>query len=96
MASKTPKKLDFIHLRVHSAYSLLEGALPIETLVNMASQDKMPALGISDSNNLFGALEFSEKCAGKGIQPVIGCTLALKMLASEKISIYIETILFLS
>ena len=51
----------FIHLRVHSAYSLLEGALPIATLVDMATADNMPALAITDSNNLFGALEFSEK-----------------------------------
>ena len=69
----------YIHLRVHSAYSLLEGALPIETLVKFALDDKMPAIGISDSNNLFGALEFSEKCRAKGIQPIIGCTLAIKM-----------------
>ncbi len=84
MAKKTSKKLDFIHLRVHSAYSLLEGALPIETLVKSASQDMMPALGISDSNNLFGALEFSEKCAGKGIQPIVGCTLAVKLPTSAE------------
>lgn len=69
----------FIHLRVHSAYSLLEGALQIEKLVAFAHDARMPALGISDTNNLFGALEFSEKCVEKGIQPIIGCTLAIKM-----------------
>lgn len=79
MAASSRKNLDFIHLRVHSAYSLLEGALPVAKLVDLALKDKMPAIGISDSNNLFGALEFSEKCADKGIQPLIGCTLALKM-----------------
>ncbi len=84
MAPKRRKKLDFIHLRVHSAYSLLEGALPIESLVNFAIEDTMPAIGISDSNNLFGALEFSEKCVDKGIQPLIGCTLPIKMPSSNK------------
>ena len=73
----------FIHLRVHSAYSLLEGALPVERLVNFAVDENMPALGLSDTNNLFGALEFSEKCVGKGIQPLIGCTLAIKMPSLE-------------
>ncbi|GJM02004.1 MAG: DNA-directed DNA polymerase [Rhodomicrobium sp.] len=76
---KPKKQLSFLHLRVHSAYSLLEGALPIEKLVKFAQKESMPAIGISDSNNLFGALEFSEKCAGSGIQPIIGCTLAVKM-----------------
>lgn len=75
--------LSFIHLRVHSAYSLLEGALPIEKLVKYALKENMPAIGISDSNNLFGALEFSEECAGKGVQPIIGCTIAIKLPAPE-------------
>ncbi len=82
MAKKLPP-LSFIHLRVHSAYSLLEGALPIEKLVKFALRENMPAIGISDSNNLFGALEFSEKCAGKGVQPIIGCTIAVRMPEAE-------------
>src|SRR5690606_32209792 len=68
----------FIHLHVHSAYSLLEGALPLGKLLELAAKDRQPALGIADTNNLFGALEFSEKAAGKGIQPVIGCELAME------------------
>ncbi|MEQ1769049.1 MAG: DNA polymerase III subunit alpha [Devosia sp.] len=67
----------FIHLHVHSAYSLLEGALPLARLLELAKADHQPALGIADTNNLFGALEFSEKAAGKGIQPLLGCELAL-------------------
>ena len=67
----------FIHLHVHSAYSLLEGALPLGKLLDLAKADKQPALGIADTNNLFGALEFSEKAAGKGIQPLLGCELSL-------------------
>jgi len=63
---------DFVHLRVHSGYSLLEGALKIDELVKLAKNDKMPALAITDTGNLFGALEFSKKCAIEGVQPIIG------------------------
>ncbi len=73
----------FVHLHVHSAYSLLEGALPLSKLLDLAKADKQPALGIADTNNLFGALEFSEKAAGKGIQPLIGCELALDFGETE-------------
>ena len=62
----------FVHLRSHSAYSLLEGALPVPALIELARKDRQPALAITDTNNLFGALEFSEKAAKAGIQPIIG------------------------
>ena len=67
----------FVHLKVHSAYSLLEGALTIPRLVKLAAEDGLPALGLSDTNNLFGALEFSDKLARAGIQPIIGVTLCI-------------------
>jgi len=67
----------FVHLRVHSAYSLLEGALTIQKLAQLARDEGAPALALTDTNNLFGALEFSETLAGIGIQPIIGMTLAL-------------------
>ena len=66
---------EFVHLRVHSAYSLLEGALRIKDLVNLCRANKMPAVAITDTNNLFGALEFSQACMGAGVQPIIGCQL---------------------
>ena len=66
------KSVGFVHLHVHSAYSLREGALTIETLAKLAKADEMPALAITDTNNLFGALEFSEKLAKSGVQPIIG------------------------
>src|SRR6478735_7363533 len=66
----------FIHLHIHSQYSLLEGALKLGALLDLAKADKQPALGIADTNNLFGALEFSEKAAGKGVQPLLGAELA--------------------
>ncbi|MGB8817900.1 MAG: DNA polymerase III subunit alpha [Rhizobiaceae bacterium] len=67
----------FIHLRVHSAYSLLEGALTISKIVDFALTSGAPAIGICDTNNLFGALEFAQKASKAGIQPVIGCQLAI-------------------
>ena len=53
----------FVHLHVHSSYSLREGAMAVAKLARLALADAMPALAITDSNNLFGALEFSEKLA---------------------------------
>ncbi len=67
----------FVHLHVRSSFSLREGALSISKLVKLAAADAMPALAITDSNNLFGALEFSEKLAKEGIQPIIGAALTL-------------------
>ena len=76
----------FIHLHIHSQYSLLEGALKLPALLDLAKADKQPALGIADTNNLFGALEFSEKASGKGIQPLLGAELTLDFEpASERI-----------
>ena len=67
----------FVHLHVHSAYSLLEGALTIGRLAEFAKADHQPALALTDTDNMFGALEFSEKLASVGIQPIVGCALAL-------------------
>ncbi|MFT6072438.1 MAG: DNA polymerase-3 subunit alpha [Alphaproteobacteria bacterium] len=64
--------IDFIHLRVHSAYSLLEGAIPVKKLINLCQDNQMPAIGLTDKNNLFGALEFSEIVSAQGIQPIVG------------------------
>ncbi len=69
--------IGFLHLHVHSAYSLLEGALTIARLAELAKADRQPALALTDTNNMFGALEFSEKIAAAGIQPIIGCSLAI-------------------
>ena len=66
-----------MHLHVHSSYSLLEGALTIARLAELAKADRQPALALTDTDNMFGALEFSEKMAGAGIQPIVGCALAV-------------------
>ncbi|MEZ0278583.1 MAG: DNA polymerase III subunit alpha, partial [Methylibium sp.] len=73
--TNSPSAPKFIHLKVHSAYSLLEGALPIGKIAKLADAYGMPAIGLSDTNNLFGILEFSEKLSGAGIQPIAGMTL---------------------
>ncbi|MDG1690701.1 MAG: DNA polymerase III subunit alpha, partial [Alphaproteobacteria bacterium] len=68
----------FIHLRSHSAYSLLEGALPVKTLTQTAMAARMPALAVTDRNNLFGALEFAETATALGLQPIIGASLRVR------------------
>jgi DNA polymerase-3 subunit alpha len=68
---------DFVHLRVHSAYSLSEGAIKAEQIAKLAREAAMPAVAITDTGNLFGALEFSHACSGNGVQPIIGCQLAI-------------------
>src|SRR5690606_38414386 len=66
----------FIHLRVHSAYSLLEGALPLKKIVGHAIKDEATAIAVTDTNNLFGALEFAQYASKDGVQPIVGCTLS--------------------
>jgi DNA polymerase-3 subunit alpha len=67
----------FVHLRVHSAYSLSEGAIKPDRIAALARELGMPAVAITDTANLFGALEFSQYCTGKGVQPIIGCQISL-------------------
>jgi len=67
----------FVHLHVHSSYSLLQGSLTIARLCELAKADRQPALALTDTDNMFGALEFSDKMAAAGIQPIVGCALAV-------------------
>src|SRR5450755_1033311 len=75
--SATMSSAGFVHLHVHSAYSLLKGSIKIQKLGELAKADRQPALALTDTDNMFGALEFSDKMAGYGIQPIIGCELAV-------------------
>src|SRR3981081_3671041 len=75
--SATMSSAGFVHLHVHSAYSLLKGSIKIQKLAELARADRQPALALTDTDHLFGALEFSDKMAGYGIQPIIGCELAV-------------------
>jgi DNA polymerase-3 subunit alpha len=76
-ARAAPSEARFVHLKVHSAYSLLEGAITIAKLAKLAVGHGFPAVGLTDTGNLFGALEFSDKMASAGVQPIVGCTLAV-------------------
>jgi DNA polymerase III subunit alpha len=67
----------FIHLRVHTEHSLLEGAVPVKKLVKLCAEAEMPAVAVTDSNNLFAALEFSVTAEGAGIQPIVGCQVSI-------------------
>ena len=67
------KHVDFVHLHVHTQYSLLDGANPVSSLLDRAAQLQMPALAITDHGNLFGAVEFYQKAHAAGVKPIIGC-----------------------
>ena len=67
----------FIHLRCLSSYSLSESTLKIKKLVNLAKKNNMPALAITDNNNMFGVFEFAQECINNNIQPIIGTSINL-------------------
>jgi DNA polymerase-3 subunit alpha len=67
----------FIHLRTHTEHSLLEGAVPVKKLVGLCSAQNMPAVAVTDTNNMFAALEFSVTAMGAGVQPIVGCQISI-------------------
>jgi DNA polymerase-3 subunit alpha len=73
------KTASFVHLRVKSAYSLLEGALRPKDLAELAHAAAMPAVAVTDVSNLFGVYEISEALAKKGVQPIVGCLLSVDL-----------------
>src|SRR5882672_1713012 len=73
------KSAAFVHLRVKSAYSLLEGAIRPEELARLARQNGMPAVAVTDVNNLFGTYEISDTLAKAGVQPIVGCLLSVEL-----------------
>ncbi|MFY9241154.1 MAG: DNA polymerase III subunit alpha [Roseovarius sp.] len=70
----------FIHLRVHTEYSLLEGAVRLKKLPQMCVDAGMPAVAVTDTNNMFAALEFAVSAADAGVQPIMGCQMDLAYL----------------
>ena len=68
----------FVHLRCRSAYSILEGAIKADALAALAAANGMPAVGVCDRANLFGALEFSQSAKDAGVQPIVGCALPVR------------------
>jgi DNA polymerase III subunit alpha len=73
----------FVHLRVHSAYSLLEGAIKVPDLIDLCRRHAMPAVAVTDTNNLFGTLEFAFAAKAAGVQPIIGCQIGLRREEAE-------------
>lgn len=71
-------RADFVHLRVHSAYSLAEGAIRVKDLVKTCAELRMPAVAVTDTNNMFGGLEFAQSASGAGVQPITGVQLSLR------------------
>ena len=63
----------FVHLRVHSEYSIVDGLVRIDDLISAAAKDKQAALAVTDLSNLFGMVKFYKSARGKGIKPVVGC-----------------------
>ena len=74
----------FIHLRVHTAYSILEGAIKMKELAKWASESKAPAIAVTDTNNIFGAMDLADVCVKSGVQPILGCQLLIKSPQKEK------------
>ena len=63
----------FVHLHVHSDYSLLDGAVKLDSLIARAKELRMPALALTDHGNMFGVLNFEHICHANGINPIVGC-----------------------
>ena len=63
----------FIHLRLHSEYSIVDGLVRVDDVVKAAAQDQQPALAITDLSNLFGMVKFYKAARGKGVKPIVGC-----------------------
>jgi DNA polymerase III subunit alpha len=78
--TSTPR---FIHLRLHTEYSLLEGAIRLKKLPDICRKAGMPAVAVTDTNNMFSALEFSVTASGAGIQPILGCQVDLTYLTAQ-------------
>src|SRR6202162_4273609 len=63
----------FVHLHLHTEYSLLDGAVRMKELMKKAAEFNMPAVAVTDHGNLFGAIEFYQEATKAGIKPIIGC-----------------------
>jgi DNA polymerase III subunit alpha len=75
---------DFVHLHVHSAYSLSIGAIKVKALTSLCKFHHMPALALTDAGNLFGALEFALTARDDGVQPIMGCELAIRRVDQDR------------
>ncbi|MFN0185953.1 MAG: DNA polymerase III subunit alpha, partial [Aquabacterium sp.] len=76
--------MSFVHLRVHSEYSVVDGTLRVDAAAAAAAADGQPALAITDLNNLFGAVKFYKACRGQGVKPIIGADLWMEPRGTER------------
>ena len=77
-STETTPNPQFIHLRCHSEYSIVDGIVRIDDYISAANKDAMPAVALTDLSNLFGAIKFYKAARDKGIKPVLGCELWLE------------------
>ena len=68
----------FVHLKTKSHYSILESSIKVDDLIDQAVQDNMPAIALTDTNNLFGAMEFTKKALEKKIKPILGANILIE------------------
>ena len=73
----------FIHLRLHTEFSVVDSTCRIDDVVKVAAKDRQPALAITDLSNLFGAVKFYKEARGKGLKPVIGAEIILEGLGGD-------------
>ena len=82
---------NFVHLRVRSIYSLLEGAVKPKELAKLAREMRMPAVAVTDTNNLFGTYEISDTLAKNGVQPIVGVTLSVDLEPGGTPQVHMQT-----
>lgn len=73
----------FVHLRLHTEFSVVDGTTRIDEVVKAAAKDGQPALAITDLNNLFGGVKFYKQARGKGVKPVLGCEVVIEGLDAD-------------
>src|SRR5579862_895662 len=79
-----PQAPDFVHLHLHSEYSLLDGACKIDDLVQKAVDLNMPAIGLTDHGVMYGSMEFYAKCKKAGVKPIVGCEVYVATRARQQ------------
>jgi DNA polymerase-3 subunit alpha len=67
------KHANFVHLHLHTQFSLLDGAIRLDELFQLAKNYRLPALAVTDHGSMFGAIEFYQQAERNGIKPIIGC-----------------------
>jgi DNA polymerase-3 subunit alpha len=67
----------FVHLRLHSEYSVVDGIVRLDEAIDAAVADGMPALGLTDLGNMFGLVKFYKSARGRGVKPIAGCDVCI-------------------